>query len=58
MWFEVKVRYEKVMENGSQKKVTEPYLIEALSFTEAEAREIKRNTAIQRIKTRLWKQKN
>lgn len=39
-WFEVKVRYEKVMENGSQKKVTEPYLVEALSFTEAEARVI------------------
>lgn len=37
-WFEVKVRYEKVMENGLQKKVTEPYLVEALSFTEAEAR--------------------
>lgn len=37
-WFEVKLRYEKVMENGLQKKVTEPYLVEALSFTEAEAR--------------------
>lgn len=26
------------MENGLQKKVTEPYLVDALSFTEAEAR--------------------
>jgi len=27
-----------MMENGVQKKVTEPYLVDALSFTEAEAR--------------------
>lgn len=37
-WFECKVNYEKTMENGVQKKVTEPYLVDALSFTEAEAR--------------------
>ena len=37
-WFECKVSFEKVMENGAQKKVTEPYLVDALSFTEAEAR--------------------
>lgn len=37
-WFECKVSYEKLMENGAQKKVTEPYLVDALSFTEAEAR--------------------
>ena len=37
-WFETKVRYDKMMENGSIKKVTEPYLVDALSFTEAEAR--------------------
>ena len=37
-WFECKIRYEKTMENGMQKKVTEPYLVDALSFTEAEAR--------------------
>lgn len=36
-WFECKVRYEKIVE-GKTKKVTEPYLIEALSYTEAEAR--------------------
>ena len=43
-WFECKVRYEKTMENGIQKKVTEPYLVDALSFTEAEARIIKEIT--------------
>lgn len=37
-WFECKVSYEKTLENGLQKKVTEPYLVDALSFTEAEAR--------------------
>lgn len=37
-WFECKVSYEKMLENGLQKRVTEPYLIDALSWTEAEAR--------------------
>lgn len=37
-WFECKVSYEKLVEGGMQKKVTEPYLVDALSFTEAEAR--------------------
>lgn len=37
-WFETKVRFDKLMENGVVKKVTEPYLVDALSFTEAEAR--------------------
>ena len=37
-WFECKVSYEKTMENGTQKKVTKPYLVDALSFTEAESR--------------------
>lgn len=37
-WFECKIRYDKAMENGAAKKVTEPYLVDALSFTEAEAR--------------------
>jgi len=39
-WFEVKVSYEKLIENGMQKKVTEPYLVDALSHAEAEARAI------------------
>ena len=38
LWFECKVRYDKMQENGAVKKVTEPYLVDALSFTEAEAR--------------------
>lgn len=37
-WIETKLRYNKVMENGAVKKVTEAYLVDALSFTEAEAR--------------------
>ncbi len=37
-WFECKVRYEKTGEDGLPKKVTEPYLVDALSFTEAETR--------------------
>lgn len=37
-WFECKVSFEKDLENGMRKKVTEPYLVDALSFTEAEAR--------------------
>ena len=43
-WFECKIRYEKTMENGMNKKVTEPYLVDALSFTEAEARIIEEMT--------------
>lgn len=43
-WFECKVHYEKTMENGIQKKVNEPYLVDALSFTEAEARIIEEIT--------------
>lgn len=39
-WFISKAQYDKTMENGTQKKVTEPYLIDALSWTEAEARTI------------------
>ena len=35
-WFETKVRYEKMMEDGTQKKVSEAYVVDALSFTEAE----------------------
>ncbi len=37
-WFICKIRYEKTMEDGLQKKVTEIYVVDALSFTEAEAR--------------------
>ena len=36
--YECSVRYEKMHENGTVKKVTEQYLVDALTFTEAEAR--------------------
>lgn len=36
-WFECKVRYDKTHEDGSEKRVTELYTVDALSFTEAEA---------------------
>ena len=38
IWFECKIAYEKVMEDGLQKKVSESYVVDALSFTEAEKR--------------------
>lgn len=37
-WFETKIRLDKVQEDGAQKKVTELYVVEATSFTEAEAK--------------------
>lgn len=41
-WFSSKVQYEKLLDNGVNKKVTEIYLVDALSFTEAEARTIEK----------------
>lgn len=38
IWFECRIRYEKTMEDGMQKKVTENYVVDALSFSEAEER--------------------
>jgi hypothetical protein len=43
-WIKTSVRFDKTMENGAIKKVTEPYLVDALSFTEAEARIIEEVT--------------
>lgn len=37
-WFECKIKYEKTVEDGKIQKVNESYLVDALSFTEAEAR--------------------
>ena len=37
-WYECRVKFEKTLENGTQKKVTEVYLVDAMSFTEAENR--------------------
>ena len=44
-WFECKVQYEKVMEDGLQKKVKELYTVDALSFSEAETRIIEEMAA-------------
>jgi hypothetical protein len=38
IWYECKIKYRKEDETGKQSLVTEPYLVDALSFTEAEAR--------------------
>ena len=37
-FFEVKVKYDKMQDNGALKAVTETYALDALSFTEAEAK--------------------
>ena len=44
-WFECKIRYEKVMDDGLQKKVTEAYVVDAMSFSEAESRIIEEMSA-------------
>ncbi len=44
LWFECKIRYDKMQENGTVKKVTEPYLVDAITFTDAEARIIEKIT--------------
>lgn len=36
MWFECKIRYDKLTDEGLSKKVTEQYVVDALSYTEAE----------------------
>ena len=43
-WFICTVRHEKMMENGLSKKVSEKYLVDGISFTEAEARIIEEMT--------------
>ena len=42
--FECKIKYNKVLEDGKEKMVTEKYLVSAMSFTEAEANFIKEIT--------------
>ena len=37
-YFEVKITFDKTLENGKEKKVSELYLVDAVSFTEAEAK--------------------
>lgn len=41
VWFEVSVSYKKMMEDGTEKKVTEVVVIDAVSFAEAEKRALK-----------------
>lgn len=43
-WFECKAKYDKVQDNGSIKPTPEVYLVDALSFTEAETRIIEELT--------------
>ncbi|AYN06583.1 DUF4494 domain-containing protein [Flavobacterium sp. 140616W15] len=38
IWYECKVKYRKTDDIGTQKVTTEPYLVDALSYTEAETR--------------------
>lgn len=45
IWFEAKIRYDKTMEDGCLKKVTETYVIDALSFGEAEKRILEEMTS-------------
>ena len=40
-WFECTIKYEKQLEEGKVAKITERYLVDALTFSEAEARIIK-----------------
>ena len=37
-WFECKAKFDRLTDDGTVKKVSEPYMVNALSFTEAEAR--------------------
>lgn len=37
-WFTVKVRYTKQLENGTFKRVSEPYLLAAMTFSDSETR--------------------
>lgn len=44
-WFECQIKYEKIsQDDGKQKKVTDTYLVDAMSFSEAEARLIEEVT--------------
>lgn len=41
IWFEVKVAYDKIMEDGLQKRVKETYVVDAMSFSDGECKTIK-----------------
>lgn len=38
IWFECKVKYTKILDNGREANVTESFMLEAISFTDAETR--------------------
>ena len=42
LWIETAVRFDKMMENGMVRKVTEKYLFDALTFSDAEARTVEK----------------
>lgn len=44
LWFETAVRFDKMQENGAVRKVTEKYLVDALTFSDSEARTIEKVT--------------
>ncbi len=44
LWFEVAVRFDKMQENGLVRKTTERYLVDALTFSNAEERTIEKVT--------------
>ena len=44
-WFETKIKYQKMQEDGTEKAVTEYYIVEAMSCTAAEASVIEEITA-------------
>jgi len=56
-WFECKIKYEKTADDGNIVKVNQGYLIDALSFTEAEARIIEEMKPIFRVSFR-WQTLN
>ena len=54
-YFEVKITFDKTLENGKEKKVTECYIVDAVSFTDAEAKVIHH---VQDVITGLYKVKS
>ena len=54
-YFEVKITFDKTLENGKEKKVTECYIVNAVSFTDAEAKVIHH---VQDVITGLYKVKS
>lgn len=45
-WYECRVRYEKTLDNGERKKVSETYLVKAVTVSDAESRIIEELTPL------------